>query len=210
MVYPRNHLLLSVEGRAWGDAEQWQFGLHFDAAALPTANKDAINTAIETWFSSAAQGFHGSIEYLGYKVAIIAPNGNYPAGHVPLVFTRAAPLGGQGLGNAVPQQSIAVTLKTAIPRGRGHAGRFYPPPQIHAVDTFGQLPASIQSNLVPSHKGFLNSLIPLMGGRLVVASKVAGTLTPVTHVGVGRVIDTQRRRRGRLSEEILLQTITNP
>lgn len=209
MAFPHNHVLLTVEGDAWSGNETWQFGLHFDTPTLPTAT-GPIDTAINTWFINTAVAFDPAVRYLGFKAAIIAPDGKYPPGHVPLVFTRAVPQTGKGINSVIPQASIVVSLKTALPRGRGHAGRFYPPPQDIVVSNDGRVQANTRDSLMLPYQTLFNALVTAMGGRLVVASSLASTFQPVNRFAIGRVIDTQRRRRSSLSEEYAELSITNP
>lgn len=207
MVFPRNHLLLTVEGDAWTQQEIWQFGFHFDATALPS-NVAGIDSAIGSWFNASLVTQHA--RYLGFKAALIAPDGNYPPGHVPLVYTRPTALVGTTTnGQTLPQSSLSITLTTAVPRGRGHAGRIYPPPMCYTIQADGRIPDPT-STIVPQWTTFLNSLITAVGARMVVASHVAGTFTPVTGIKVGRVTDTQRRRRNHLPEGYVSAAITNP
>jgi len=205
--YPRNHLLLTVEGDAWAQQEIWQFGLHFDSAVLP-ANTAAIDAAIAAWFTASNASEY--VRYIGFKAAIIAPDGKYPPSHVPLVFTRTQPLSGSSTnGQLVPQASLAVTLTTALARGRGHAGRIYPPPMAYTIQSNGQI-LDTTNAIPPKWVTFLNALITAVGARLVIASQAAGTFTPVTGIRLGKVVDTQRKRRNHLPESYVTAAIVNP
>lgn len=209
MAFPHTHLLLTVEGDAWTSLETWQFGLHFDIPTVPTA-LTAIDTAINAWFTSANIGVNKNVRYLGFKLALIAPDGHYPPGHAPTVFTRTVPAIGVGVDSQIPQASLVISLRTALPRGRGHAGRIYPPPQVHPVGADGRVAASSLNTSLTTWKSFFDSLITAVGGRLVVASSLASTFQPVTTIRAGRVYDTQRRRRSSLPEEYSTTTIANP
>lgn len=209
MAYPRNHVLLSVQFDAWSGTEELQFGLHFDTTVVPT-NTAAIDTAIAAWYGTAGLSMNQNVRYIGYKLALIGTNGKYPPGHTPTVFTRATPLVGPGAGSVLPQQTLCISLKTALVRGRGHAGRIYPPPQGYTVGADGRNITSNVTGAVTAHKAFFEALVTAVGGRLVVVSDLAGTFQPVTSIAVGRVVDTQRKRRNHLAEEYQTASITNP
>jgi hypothetical protein len=73
---------------------------------------------------------------------------------------------------------------------------------VAAVDSLGEAPAGVVTNIAGQAATMLQGLNALFtpGGRLVIWSKAAQTVTDITAIRVGHVVDTQRRRRRSLSE----------
>jgi hypothetical protein len=120
----------------------------------------------------------------------------------------------------IPQSSIAVTLTTSISRGYASKGRFFMPPSVLPLEPDGQLLTQNSTNIANTIKTWINALNAVNGpGNVKIYSKGRGTKTvdangkvrwtypvdgnhaEVTGIRVGRVVDTQRRRRRELLEE---------
>lgn len=101
------------------------------------------------------------------------------------------------------QNTLCVSTRTALMRGRAHAGRFYPPTGALAMDPNA---GSIDDVTVDAAATSAATLITAIntalgaGSRVVVFSKVAQTVEPVTSVRVGHVVDTMRSRRRSIPE----------
>lgn len=116
--------------------------------------------------------------------------------------------------NPIWEQSYCVTLRTALNRGRGHAGRIYLPlagPQPDGTTPYA--PASYANSLanlfVTMNQQIMAAMAAALGGggtrsgRLAISSRVSEDhplplLTDVTRVVVDRVPDVQRRRVNRV------------
>lgn len=106
----------------------------------------------------------------------------------------------------------AYTPGTFVPNSKYLRGRsFWPPPSPQLLDTDGRLTVSAQSEMLQIFGGFFNDVqgMTIGGGSgvqepdyfdLAVLSKTSQNFYPVTQLGVGRVVDTQRRRRRSLLE----------
>jgi hypothetical protein len=158
------------------------------------------------------------------KCAAIEPDGTYVDGaasasafYLPVIAGADAPQVGQ-----LPQASVCATLTTAIPRGYASKGRLYLPPSfLYRPAADGRLTVADASWLARSVKHLIDGINSAEAGNANVAVfskgkgvKVenvakqrwewtypnAGTTALVTGVQVGRVIDTQRRRRRSLDE----------
>lgn len=116
-----------------------------------------------------------------------------------------------GLGNAsLPNQcTIAVSTTTGFSRGPAHRGRFYlPTPSVTLDPNTGLVPEGEVDVLRGSVKTFLEDIadVPLIDSPVsltpMVMSRKAGAAAhrKITGVEIGRVIDTQRRRRKSLVE----------
>jgi len=207
MAYPRTHSLLTIGGDGWNGVEIWQFGVRFDRATVPTAEEAAITAAVTAWWSE-----YGPTDYVRlthWKWALQGVDGKYPEGHVPLehVFAPAV-VGNTSNGGAQPQDSIVVSLRTAIPRGRGHAGRIYPPPRPVNVGPDGKL--TLPAALLTPFTAMFRAIQDAVDAPMVVGSKLASTLRPVTSLRIGAVVDTQRRRRNNISESYVDEPFPAP
>lgn len=129
-------------------------------------------------------------------------------------------VGGQGSGvSSMPLQiALAVTLHSEAggPTGRGRV--YLPAPVTGALGADGRLSTTVRDGYNTSLKAFLDACNVSLNGtsagaRIVVASGGSVTkgippaLRPVTRISVGRVLDTQRRRRGKLPEERAFSTL---
>src|SRR5690606_33116580 len=96
------------------------------------------------------------------------------------------------------QCAPVVTLRTAT-LSRAGRGRFYAPSL--AVDQVeaGRMTTAARDTLADAAEDLVQGLTA-GGGTLVIYHRSAGTVTPVTSLDVGDVIDTQRRRRNKLIE----------
>lgn len=112
--------------------------------------------------------------------------------------------------NHPPQVSLAVTLETGITRGRAARGRIYLPTTGQSVAADGRISSTNATDLAVRTATFLDDLTDLMAAPVWVMSDVgAGTSRPVEAVSVGRVFDTQRRRRRQLDED-RVSALINP
>jgi hypothetical protein len=177
-------------------------------------------------YSTGVDKFHSLTTHrlLEVKVASIQPDGHYPpnepsASHFfsPGVAGGSAPPAG-----TIPQATMAVTLTTALPRGLASKGRIFVPPSATMLPETadGKVSSARATEMAASVKRLINAINadPLVGnvaifsrGRGVPSYNAVkhrveytypneGAVQLVTGVRVGRVIDTQRRRRRQLTE----------
>lgn len=123
----------------------------------------------------------------------------------------ATPVGGSGAGNTPLQVALAVSTESQASGAVGR-GRFYIPcPPLGTLDVDGRMTDAVRDAHAGRAATFLNNINTILAGRditlrLVVASGgspsqgIAPSLYPIVRVGVGRVLDTQRRRRNDLDE----------
>jgi hypothetical protein len=164
------------------------------------------------------------------KVARIGIDGTYPDNdaayshfYIPPIVGDFTPPTGQSA-----QQTLCVTLTTAVPRGLASKGRvFLPPSYWYKPGTDGLLVAADALKIGKSIQRLINEINAnaVVGnvaiysrGKGVAAYDAAhkrveytypnpGASNVVTGVKVGRVIDTQRRRRRSLPEGYQLQPL---
>lgn len=213
MAYGERHKLLTVYGTSWTPAdEEWQFSLRISPSgtvAVSQAQADACYTLASALMSNVTFSMKSVHRFVGVKLAPIGTDGKYIPSEIAYI-KEGTPVTGAGTGGEPwpPQCAVAITLRTAIPRGRASRGRFYLPGMQGTIGTDGRLgagrPATILSPLVTFIQG-LNAVTDL--GQVQVMSKVAGERATVTAIECGNVVDTQRRRRRQLVEARVSATI---
>lgn len=134
----------------------------------------------------------------------------------------------QGSGNATTPFQCSTVLSmyayqpgTFTQNGKYKRGRSYwLPPAPATLDDDGRLTTTNQSEQLTMFGGFFNDVQGThIGGtapvtdndyfNLGLVSKTSGLFYPITYVGIGRVIDTQRRRRRSLDEARTWTTIAH-
>jgi len=111
-------------------------------------------------------------------------------------------------GHPANQVAWAVTLATEVKRGPASKGRFYLPMPCSPVQPDGLVTQTVAQDLRAQTKTFLEALADVPGFDVpadptpAVMSRKAGAPMQrvITGVSVGRVLDTQRRRRRSLLE----------
>lgn len=185
--------------------ESWSCSLHVDA---PTGlNLAASNFLIPlaAWMTRAGSKISGQAKMDEIKFNQIDPaTAKYV---LPTSNTLTQDDAGTGATTASwpPQSTVVVSTRTALDRGRGHAGRFYPPTGAAGIiGTDGRISSADANSMATSAATLLtdiNALVAVGAGRVVVFSKVGQSVETVTGVRVGRVVDTMRSRRTSLPEE---------
>jgi hypothetical protein len=137
------------------------------------------------------------------KLNAIDVNGHYSSG-VTNIVTYPDLAGGGSVVSKYPNQiALAVSLTTGFSRGPAHRGRFYLPLPCQTIDVNGLITAGSIAPMKPVISTFVAAVnaasanweVGIMSRKLGApgARKVTGEL-------VGRVFDTQRRRRRSLVE----------
>lgn len=216
MAYPTPFYRLQVSGTGYqGEIWSWSLALqrnfeHPDEPPILDEVPAAVVTAVETFHKSTGAKIASLARLTTIKLNLVGEDGRYVSEST--TFHDFPPPGVAGSAAATPpaQLSLAVSLTTNASRGLASSGRFYIPYAAHTVasPTTGLLHADdvmATANAAVTLLNALNSGFPY--GDVVVASKVgAGKFRPVTGVRVGRVMDTQRRRRNALREEHVTAT----
>lgn len=128
-----------------------------------------------------------------------------------------APVQGANAGSRMYPNQVAcvITLTTAVNRGPANKGRFYSPLPSVAVDQTGVIGLVDAQNIAISAKTFIEALSDVPGidvvsdpGVVVMSRKLGNPYTRrVSGVKVGRVLDTQRRRRRSIPEAYEIQGV---
>jgi len=219
MPFDRRHVLAQWGGTLPG-GEIWSNSLRL--ASTDTGNDadvpshDAMVEWLTTYAKDAVAAWHGSFDlkcsnqaklaYLKMNVVDIA--GRYvELNTLEYLYSPVVP--GGSASNIHPTQiALAVSLTTEFSRGHAHRGRFYVPMPVHVVDaTTGLISVSDAIQVATAAKTFIEALADepgpdiLPGMRVCVMSqRGTGATNVVTGVDVGRVLDTQQRRRNALKE----------
>lgn len=158
------------------------------------------------------------------KCARIGVDGTYPDNEVSYSHFYLPPIAGTGTPPAgqTPQSTIAVTLTTPVPRGLASKGRIYLPPsqRYQPLAADGLLSTADANSIAQSVRVLINAInantevgnvqifskgkgVPTYNStrnRIEYTYPNAGAVNNVSGVRVGRVVDTQRRRRRSLNE----------
>lgn len=190
---------------AWDEIWQCTINLNSFSSVDADAWLSGGQSAIKTWFtgSSAKMSALSRIHWL--KLNKINAAGEYDDPTTSHTYNYATPGVGYVTGSYwTIDQCVVWSWTTALSRGPGHMGRIYPPNAGAAVAGGAQvIDSTAQSQHITAAKGLLSVLSATYSGVTmfpVVATKINATNPPITGVRVGRVIDTQRRRRNKVSE----------
>lgn len=201
MPFPAAHSYVTFLGDAYQQREIWQTGLRLAGTAVPTeAQLQALADAFSDNIWPTSTFPPSTHRFLGVKWAPIQTNGLYPPDAVSLEHFLEAPIPGTA-GTGYPQIAIVLSLRTTRARGYASNGRMYIPSAL-PIGSGGQIPEADAINVSLAAAQFISDVDAVGLGQPVVMSKVgAGVTAPITGVRVGRVMDTQRRRRNAIPEE---------
>lgn len=205
--FDSEHVYVQWGGKLPGN-EQWSCGLRMyktvSSALAPDASfVAAAKTAIQAYHTSTTAFISGAAKLSYVKANVINVSGHY-AFPVTEEVTVADVAGG---GAAIPphpnQIALAISLITGFSRGPAHRGRFYMPLPMFLPAADGLISVSDRDYAKGAAQGLISGLNAITANLQVgVFSRKAGAAghRQVTGVEVGRVLDTQRRRRRSLVE----------
>lgn len=229
-MYDRRSLYLTFGGPL-ATAEEWTTGLHFAHPEqgggdhnVTTAEWNAlVNSAnlrpdlvalLTTWFMSGnnASGI-GSLSNLTWlKLAYLDLDGHYLAD--PPLTVSFGPLVPPVTTTLPPQASYVVSLRSGQSLGEANFGRMYMPPPYWMVGQNNGLATDAQANGArTAAKTLINGLNTRLAAQVtgirpcILSSKGIGTTKEIRYIGVGKVLDTQRRRRNKLVEATVLEVL---
>ena len=208
------HALLSFRGHFGTTStarETWSFGLRFQHA--PVATFDDLQAMATQARANFVQYILGSTYRWNTNAYFDEVRGYYigtdgRAVMEPAIATGGA-VGGTGGATMPWQNALAISLEAPGFDKRGKRGRFYLPSG-HGVEDTGLISLQNAQDTRTAVTAFLEAVSnragqPDFGWTLSVVGNTgaAGTLRPVNLVRVGRVVDTQRRRRRQVAEAYL-------
>jgi len=150
--------------------------------------------------------------FVGVKGALIKTDGTY--GDDPTTFAVTGTVSGSS-GSIAPQCSVVLSLRTSSSLGKGNYGRMYLPHTTLTWAASGNLPygdSGAQGTVAAAGATFVAAINTIFAGppaaRVAIMGRTGtGTNRAVTRVAVGRIVDTQRRRRNALSEDYVFDTV---
>jgi len=212
MVYAQEHVLLRFNGHfgtASAVTDRWSVGIRLGQASLPVIYDAAKLQTLVNAADTAAGQFHAAAGtlagtacyYDGCAGANIGPSGKYVPNGALTIISGSNPRAGTGTG-VLPWNSASVlSLRTAIPRGRGSNGRVYwPCLALPVTATSGRVSVGTLSARLTAAKSFFDALNSaantyFAGTRVIVASNIgAGINAPVTGLRSDDRIDSIERR----------------
>nr|CRY96448.1 hypothetical protein [uncultured prokaryote] len=200
MPFPSAHSLLTFSGPAYADQEEWSTGCRLRRSTPPTLSElQGAADAFQGLCGTTALGASNAARLVSVKWAPQTTEGRYGDGEaVELLLTPSA-LGSNG---RMPAQiAVVLSLRTARPRGRGSNGRMYIPALPTLEENTGRFSTADATTIAVAASDALSAIGSALSTDVVVGSQVgSGLLETVTGVRVGRVPDTQRRRREGLPE----------
>lgn len=170
----------------------------------PVAFMNGIATPLATYFASADSQIcaYASLDYI--KVNNIGADGKYSDKSNTNQHDYSPIIQGTGTNGHPFTESFAYSWRTTKARGPGSHGRIYLPNASQGAAGSATIAPAVQAVYLTAAQQLLHILNVGDGdtaGMLpVVASNVNATNTPVTSISIGRVIDSQRRRRNALTE----------
>lgn len=209
--YDSAHLYLQWGGKLPG-GEQWSCGLRLrkkTAGAAVAADAAGLlvgaAAAVVAYHQSANINISANAKLSSVKLNTIGTDGHYMDSSTNEAIYSDLP----GAGSATPvypnQVALAVSLLTGFSRGPAHRGRFYLPIPSLGLDINGTIAAANADAVSDATDTFISSLNSLGSPadyEVAVFSRKLGAAgnRKVTGNEVGRVFDTQRRRRRSLVE----------
>lgn len=201
-MYTAAHGKLTIFGDAYNGAELWQTGVRLVGAGAPTtAAFEAVDAGVAIFLATPNLGFSQGFRYTGLKWSPQDVNGRYPDGQDAIDWLRPAPIAGAGQG-AYPQICLVLSLRTGRSRGYASNGRMYWP-SAQTLDTGqGKIPDARTLDVAVAGAELMADISRSgMGTPAVMSTVGTGRTEVVTATRVGRVMDTQRRRRNNLTED---------
>jgi hypothetical protein len=205
--FDTEHVYLQWGGKLVG-GEQWSNGLRLAPIGGVSLVNDATwlaaaKTAIQTFHTAAAAAVSNTCKLSFVKGNVIKADGHYKFdtnNEIAVADVAGASSGGSF---HPPQVTVAITTLTGFSRGPAHKGRFYLPQPNFVLGTDGLLQVTDCTNLKTAATTLINSINAASSNvQLAVFSRKSGSAAHrlITGVSVGRVMDTQRRRRRSLVE----------
>lgn len=207
MTFPTKLLRLQLGGPLYG-VDQWSIGFHFTTSGevAPASSLVAITEAFYDSLSAAGRHDTAKLGYIKFnELDHITGKYSDPAGSNAHYY--GTPYGTTGVIGRLPQATLCATLTTVKQRGRGHAGRVFLPgyPDVTPTARLAQGDCMATANAVATYLNAMTLMDPEL--TAVVWSKIGDSVEPITGVKVGDIVDTQRRRRGSITEQYTASSI---
>lgn len=183
--------------------EAFWVGYVADGGSLGDVAGD-LQTAFTSSFPTAA--FSSVVWLFGTKMAILDASGHYVEPPTEVTYSLTEAYGTTDIAKCF-QEATVVTMRH-IGTGRGNFGRVYLPPVQYTPFFDGLLSEVNRDTLAGYATDWLNAVNVVLhaldpDANVSIFSRAHGTAKTVQETAVGRVIDTQRRRRDKLAESLV-------
>jgi hypothetical protein len=227
MPYDRRHVVIQWGGTLPG-GEIWsnmlRGGSAGTGASAPVPTHDEmiswlqgeLKDEIAAWHSRPSTQTSSSVKLTFAKANVVDQDGHYVE-QTTNEYVYPTPIAGGSAAAFHPTQvAWCLSLTTGLSRGLAHRGRFYLPCPAVDVDRSNGLVSAADAQLVAnSLKTFIEAVADTPGldainpFKVLVMSKggTGGATHVVTGVEVGRVLDTQVRRRNALHENYVIADV---
>lgn len=190
-----------------GTSERWSTGIHFGfGTPLSNANAQAVANSIRDKFALTTGNPLGSLTNLISSVGTITDIDVYQygasGGAIAAGTAQGSPIkAGSGTPQCPPQTAGVFTLLTGNPGASGRGRIYWPATNPTMSNTFKSAAVQAARNDVVAMLAAMQASLVEFGAYLpVVYSPKNDTITAVSAVRAGDVLDTQRRRRDTLPE----------
>jgi hypothetical protein len=189
--------------------EEWSCRLNITSAGtLPTSGEadtmlPTLATALTNWVLASQSYLSTAVGLSWVKFNLINALGHYTDPDNSRTMEVTGGIVGTGTPGVPPQTALVVSLMTAHNRGKAHAGRIYTPCLAAGVGSNGKIAAS-SADIGAAMTTLLNSINSTVTPAGVSVIAPTGESNHVTRVRVGKVYDTIRTRRNKLTEDYTL------
>lgn len=214
MAYANRIKRLTFSGTCFGGAEIWSTGLFIadpgsDVGTATQTEVDLYAARWATFFGLSANGFSNKYSTTQTKLSVLDTAG-HPDPLNTVYNTALITPGGASAPPMPPQISVVASLRATAIHGLATHGRMYLPGNTFAIDsTTGRIPSAAVSTLITAFQTMINGInsdapvsevVSLCSKGRTTPTVLAGVSQAVTHVEMGDVYDTQRRRRNGFNE----------
>lgn len=215
-MYDRRHFKLTFGGNIREDIDEWTTGIRIAPSSIGTVVDWASTTQqlgvrmvpiVTAFWNAIRSSVSSGMDFRWIKLAPIGTDGKYIPGVDPYIYDLETPnSGGRGGDSSGPQASIVLSLRTNRNRGPATKGRMYLPLSgaLPRGNTF-KLPTSIIKTTVEAGQTFIRALELNHEGSIfapfIMSGIGSGAINAINFVLVGDMLDTQRRRRNKFTEE---------
>lgn len=215
-MYDRRHFRVTLEGTNASDQDIWTTGWRIAPSLVsePMTNYpemantllESVRGAAETFWSKISNKIALGTRLTSAKVAPVAKDGRYIDNLDSVIYDWETPLRGAGNSTHPPQVSVVASLTTGTRRGNATHGRMYLPMTAIPIDSNDfTIKASDRNTIANAVVGLLEDSLGVIADinldPVVMSNIGEGTTRTISHVAVGSIPDTQRRRRNRFTEE---------
>ena len=221
MPYTTVHGKITLSGVLEGTEEIFSTGFRISSpnglSGLEWANFDRtdalaqIAQLVVDYWSAPTNRVPVAWQFNQVKAAYLDDQGSYLAD--PVVY-EVTPTSGGGGEEWAPQLALVTTLSSGKRKDPGKYSRMYWPTVGVLIDSQGRLTKLQQTNVLNSFALLIESINNVLQTEIgpdvavyVMSNSNPPFMLPAVEAKVGRVLDTQRRRRNKLVEEYVTTSI---